>query len=38
MVRFENYFETDTLGNALPYLDGIVGLPKKTRSGPPARS
>ena len=29
MVRFENYSETDTLGNALPYLDGIVGLPKK---------
>jgi peptide/nickel transport system substrate-binding protein len=29
MVRFENYFETDALGNALPYLDGIVGLPKK---------
>ena len=29
MVRFENYFETDSLGNALPYLDGIVGLPRK---------
>jgi peptide/nickel transport system substrate-binding protein len=29
MVRFENYSETDTLGNALPYLDGIVRLPKK---------
>ena len=29
MVRFENYFETDALGNSLPYLDGIVGLPKK---------
>jgi peptide/nickel transport system substrate-binding protein len=29
MVRFENYFETDANGNSLPYLDGIVGLPKK---------
>ncbi len=29
MVRFENYFETDADGIALPYLDGIVGLPKK---------
>ena len=29
MVRFEDYFETDAQGNSLPYLDGIVGLPKR---------
>lgn len=29
LVRFENYFETDKDGNRLPYLDAIVGLPKK---------
>ena len=29
MVRFENYFETDAEGNTLPYLDGIIGRPKK---------
>jgi peptide/nickel transport system substrate-binding protein len=29
MVRFENYFETDAAGNSLPYLDTIVGRPKK---------
>ncbi|MBT7664857.1 MAG: ABC transporter substrate-binding protein, partial [Rhodospirillaceae bacterium] len=29
LVRFENYFETDAAGNALPYLDGLVGLPMK---------
>ena len=29
MARFENYFETDAEGNALPYLDGIIGRPKK---------
>ncbi len=29
MERFENYFETDAEGNALPYLDRIVGRPKK---------
>ena len=29
MVRFENYFETDAEGNSLPYLDAIVGRPKK---------
>jgi peptide/nickel transport system substrate-binding protein len=29
MVRFENYFETDAEGNTLPYLDGILGRPKK---------
>ncbi len=29
LVRFENYFETDAEGNGLPYLDGIIGRPKK---------
>ncbi len=29
MLRYENYFETDPKGQPLPYLDGIVGLPKK---------
>jgi peptide/nickel transport system substrate-binding protein len=29
MVRFENFWETDTEGNSLPYLDGLIGLPKK---------
>ncbi|MDA1101621.1 MAG: ABC transporter substrate-binding protein [Proteobacteria bacterium] len=29
MVRFNDYFGTDALGNPLPYLDGIVGAPKK---------
>lgn len=29
MDRFENYFETDDEGNNLPYLDRIVGRPKK---------
>lgn len=29
MDRFENYFETDAEGNSLPYLDRIVGRPKK---------
>jgi peptide/nickel transport system substrate-binding protein len=29
LVRFENFWETDAEGNALPYLDGIVGRPKK---------
>lgn len=29
LKRFEYYFETDTKGNSLPYLDGIVGRPKK---------
>ncbi|MDP6831715.1 MAG: ABC transporter substrate-binding protein [Alphaproteobacteria bacterium] len=29
LVRFENYFETDANGAALPYLDAIVGLPKR---------
>lgn len=29
LVRFENYFETDAEGNSLPYLDGLIGRPKK---------
>jgi peptide/nickel transport system substrate-binding protein len=29
LVRFENYYETDAEGNNLPYLDGIIGRPKK---------
>ncbi len=29
LARFENYYETDAEGNSLPYLDGIVGRPKK---------
>ena len=29
LVRFENYWETDAEGNALPYLDGMIGKPKK---------
>jgi peptide/nickel transport system substrate-binding protein len=29
LVRFENYFETDAEGHSLPYLDGIIGRPKK---------
>jgi peptide/nickel transport system substrate-binding protein len=29
MVRFENYFETDAEGNSLPYLDAIIGRPKR---------
>lgn len=29
LVRFENYFQTDSEGNALPYLDRIIGKPKK---------
>jgi peptide/nickel transport system substrate-binding protein len=29
MVRNENWWETDDQGNALPYLDKIVGHPKK---------
>ena len=33
LVRFENYWETDAEGNNLPYLDEIIGKPKKrTRS------
>ena len=29
MVRFENFWQTDALGNSLPYLDAIEGYPKK---------
>ena len=29
MVRFENYWETDAAGNNLPYLDEIIGRPKR---------
>jgi peptide/nickel transport system substrate-binding protein len=29
LVRFENYWETDSEGNSLPYLDALIGKPKK---------
>ncbi len=29
LERFEHYYETDAEGNALPYLDAILGRPKK---------
>lgn len=29
LVRFENFYETDAEGNTLPYLDGMIGKPKK---------
>ncbi|UYN96646.1 MAG: twin-arginine translocation signal domain-containing protein [Enhydrobacter sp.] len=29
MERFGNFWETDAQGNSLPYLDGLVGHPKK---------
>jgi peptide/nickel transport system substrate-binding protein len=32
LVRFENYWETDAEGNSLPYLDEIIGKPKKDDS------
>src|SRR6266478_3630505 len=32
LVRFENYWETDAAGNTLPYLDEIIGKPKKEDS------
>jgi peptide/nickel transport system substrate-binding protein len=32
LVRFENYWETDAEGNNLPYLDEIVGKPKREDS------
>ena len=32
LVRFENYWETDAEGNSLPYLDTIIGKPKKEDS------
>ncbi|MEE8302973.1 MAG: ABC transporter substrate-binding protein, partial [Candidatus Tectomicrobia bacterium] len=32
LVRFENYWETDAEGNNLPYLDEILGRPKREAS------
>jgi peptide/nickel transport system substrate-binding protein len=32
MVRFENYWETDAEGHNLPYLDEIIGKPKRENS------
>jgi peptide/nickel transport system substrate-binding protein len=29
LTRFADYFETDAAGQSLPYLDGILGQPKK---------
>jgi peptide/nickel transport system substrate-binding protein len=29
LVRFENFWETDSEGNTLPYLDGLIARPKK---------
>ncbi|SEP29721.1 peptide/nickel transport system substrate-binding protein [Rhodospirillales bacterium URHD0017] len=29
LVRFENFWESDSEGNTLPYLDGLIGRPKK---------
>jgi ABC-type transport system substrate-binding protein len=29
MVRFENFWQIDAMGNSLPYLDAIEGYPKK---------
>ena len=29
LVRFENFWETDSEGNSLPYLDALIGKPKK---------
>src|SRR5262249_30738094 len=29
LVRFENYFETDAAGNSLPYLETLIGRPKR---------
>ena len=29
LVRFENYFETDAAGNSLPYLEALIGRPKR---------
>jgi peptide/nickel transport system substrate-binding protein len=29
LVRFENFWQTDAEGNTLPYLDGMIGKPKK---------
>jgi peptide/nickel transport system substrate-binding protein len=32
LVRFENYWESDAEGKALPYLDEIIGKPKREDS------
>jgi peptide/nickel transport system substrate-binding protein len=32
LVRFENYWETDTEGHSLPYLDEVVAKPKREDS------
>ncbi len=32
LVRFENYWETDAEGHSLPYLDELIGKPKKEDS------
>jgi peptide/nickel transport system substrate-binding protein len=32
LIRFENYWETDAEGHSLPYLDEIVGKPKREDS------
>src|SRR5215468_1079691 len=32
LVRFDNYWETDAEGHPLPYLDAIIGKPKKEDS------
>src|SRR6267378_5193875 len=32
LVRFDNYWETDAEGHSLPYLDEIVGKPKREDS------
>ncbi len=29
LVRFDNFWETDAEGNTLPYLDALIGKPKK---------
>ena len=29
LARFENYFETDAEGNSLPYLEALIGRPKR---------
>jgi peptide/nickel transport system substrate-binding protein len=32
MVRFENYWESDAEGHQLPYLDEVIGKPKRENS------
>jgi peptide/nickel transport system substrate-binding protein len=32
LVRFENYWETDAAGHSLPYLEAIIGKPKREDS------